>query len=221
VRKFKPLEVPKEAILNPHKVDQDGMQFWKNKKNGFAVAVCHYTADPDKRSDEWYAQATRNLRHDQIQKEYEISFESKSGLQAFWYLEADQNRYMRDDIDLKTVPRSWRIIASLDYGTTNPTGILISGIDQQNRFHILWEFYKPSSVREIAEVLKGTHPDYPHPLWKRIEKVMADPSIWKGDQNLEGKEEMYSVADLIEQKGIYNLERATNNSLDWLVSISG
>jgi hypothetical protein len=210
---FIPLQVPPGAIENPDNIDCRGMQFWKNKKNGFTVAVVHFTSDPDKRSPAWFKSVTQNMRQDQCDREFHIDFTSKAGQKAFWYLAENPQRWQEDDYDLKTIPKSWRIVASLDYGTKNPTAILIHGVDQQNRFHVLWEFYKPSSVKEIAEVLKGNHPDYPHPLWKRIEKVMADPSIWKGDQNIEGKEEMDSVADLLEQKGIYNLERGTNNRL--------
>ena len=215
-RKFKPrFSVPNGARINPVGIEHSGMVFWKNARNKFLVAVTHYTADPSKRSEEWFQKNSRNMRQDQIDRELEIDFESKAGQKAFGYLLENPGRWQIENISLREIPRHWRVIASLDYGTTSPTALYLYGIDEQMRFHALFEFYKPSSTREIAAVLKGEHdqPRYQHPLWKRIEKVVADPSIFKNDQNDPAAEELRSVADLIKDFGIPHIYKGTNNRM--------
>lgn len=198
------------------------MVFWKNAFNNFVVAATHYTADPEKRTPEWYIGATSNMRVDQIEREFEIDFESRAGQKAFWFLQSHAERYRIPNIPLNEVPKHWRIIAGLDYGTREPTSLHIYGIDEFRRFYSLWEFYKPSNYREIARAIKGEHEDLPHPLWKRIEKVVADPSIFRKDQEdptdrlhsgeIE-KEELRSRADLLREEGIWNLYRGINDRM--------
>ena len=207
--KFKP---PVDAEIDPEGNLGEGFISWKNKRNEFLVVSAHYTADPEKRSDEWYRQATKNLRPDQIDREYEIDFESKAGQKAFWYLEPNSEKFRIADIPLDDINPRWRIIAGLDYGSTNPTAFHIYGVDEMRRVYALFEFYKPSNYREIAEVIKGTHKDFPHPLYKRIEKIMVDPSIYKKDQLEPMKEEMTSIGDILrEEFGVWKLQRGQND----------
>lgn len=213
-RVFKPkFAPPNGAQINHVGIQHPGMMFWKNARNGFTVAVCHYTADPKKRTEEWYKKDSAGMRQDQIDRELEIDFSSRAGQKAFGYLLENPGKWQIENIALNSVPKHWRIIASLDYGTTSPTALYLWGVDEQMRFYCLFEFYKPSSAREIASVIKGEHeqPRYQHPLWKRIEKVIADPSIFKNDQNKPEMEEMQSVADLIRDYGIPHLYKGTNN----------
>lgn len=206
--KFKP---PHGANTSHLAINHPGIMTWKNYRNNFTVAVCHYTADPAKRSEEWFRKAVANLRQDQIEREFEIDFTSRAGQKAFWYLQAFPSRWQIPDIDLYNVPKHWRIIAALDFGSTNPTSIHIYAIDENNYVYSIWEFYKPSHYKEIARALKGEHKDYPHPLWKRISKIMVDPSIFRNDQQDEMSEEMQSIADLLRSQGIHNIYPGTNN----------
>ena len=215
---FKP---PAGAILDPHGIDRKGIVSWRNKGNGFFVGAIHVSSDPEKVSQEWFEDATRRFRPDQIAREWDIDFESRSGQKAFGYLAHDPTRWRIKDIPLTEIPKNWRIMAALDYGTTNPTAIHFFGVDQKRRVYSLYEFYKPSSVREIAAVLKGNHQgpnidgihtDYRHPLWKRCERVVVDGAIFKKDQD-QGSEGHISIGDLLEEQGIYNMERATKDRI--------
>ena len=222
--KFEPdFKPPAGAEINPYGIPLENMLSWKNAKNGFMVATCHYTTDPEKcGNEEWFREATRDMRPDQIRREMEISFTSRSGQKAFGYLLENPNRWRIKDMDLHAIPKNWRIIASLDYGTLNPTAIYFHAIDEHLRFRTLFEFYKPSNVREIASVLKGTHvglnmdsvkTDYRHPLWKRCEKVVVDGAIFNRNQEIESGEGHRSVGDLLEEQGIYIMERATKDRI--------
>lgn len=219
-RTFKPRwRIPQGALVNPYGVDYPGFITWKNSHNGFFVGAVHYTADPLKRSEEWFENATRRFRRDQIEREFEIDFDSRAGQKAFGYLNQNPGRWLIKDIEFQDLLRSnWRIIASLDYGTTNPTAIHFYAIDECRRFYAVFEFYKPSNVREIAKVLKGVHPDYKHPLWRRCERVVVDGAIFKKDQDT-GGEGHNSIGDLLYEQGIYTMERATKDRLAGLERI--
>ncbi len=214
-----PQPTPPGAILDPYGIDKRGIKTWKNAGNGFFVGAIHYSSDPEKRSEKWYREATRIFKPWQIEREFEINFESRSGQKAFGYLLDEPKRWRVANFDYRDIPRNWRIIASLDYGTTNPTALYFWAIDQKRRMYAIYEFYKPSSVREIAKVLKGVHQgpnmdgvqtDYRHPLWKRCEKVVVDGAIFNKNQE-NGDEGLISVGDLLEEQGIYTMERATKD----------
>lgn len=203
---------PKDAILNPYEIHHRGIVTWKNRRNGFMVAAVHYTADPEKRSLEWFQEATKLFRTDQIEREFEIDFDSRAGQKVFRQLAETPKRWRIPNIDLdKLVKSRWRIIAALDYGTTNPTSIHFYAIDEARRFYSVFEFYKPSNVREIAKVLKGEHPEYRHPLWRKCERVVVDSAIFNANQDT-GGEGHDSIGDLLEAQGIYTLERADKSA---------
>lgn len=213
-RVFRPkFKIPEGAIRDPYGIDYPGFMTWKNRNNGFFVGAVHYTAHSQKRTQAWFEEATRRFRPDQIEREFEIDFESRAGMRVFPQLTATPKLWRIPDIDLHQLVNSkWRIIAALDYGTTNPTSIHFYAIDERRRFYSVFEYYKPSNVREIAQVLKGVHPDYRHPLWRKCERVVVDGAIYKKDQD-DGGEGHHSIADLIEEQGIYIMERATKDRL--------
>jgi len=114
------VEAPESGEPAPLPVPE-GMIAWKNTKNVFTVVACHYTADPEKKNDEWYNEACRNLRDDQIERELEINFDSKAGAKAFPYLEPNEALYRRDPPN--PIPGHWKIVAGLDYGARNATSV--------------------------------------------------------------------------------------------------
>lgn len=209
-------EPPPGALRDPYGIDRRGIISWKNPKNGFFVGAIHFTAFPKKRSIQWFREETRIFKPWQIDREYNISFKSRAGSKAFAYLLENEERYRIPNMDLALIPKNWRIIAGLDYGTTNPTSIHFYAVDPLRRIYSIYEFYKPSNVREIARVLKGVHKgpnidgvwtDFTHPLWKRCEKLIVDGAIYNKNQET-GGEEMTSIGQLLEEQGIYGIERA-------------
>lgn len=216
-RKFVPkFQIPKGADTNIIGEPIEGMLFWRNLKNEFLVAACHYTADPEKRSEEWFKAATKGMRADQIQREYEIDFESRAGQKAFWYLSENPDRWFVPNLGPRDIPKHWRIRGSLDYGSLNPSAGYIYAITDQRHVIALYEFYKPAErgmpiTPEIAQFFRGEHPEFPVPkeLCKRIETIIADPAIFRKTQEI-GGEEMRSIADLLEEQGLYTLEPGEN-----------
>jgi hypothetical protein len=190
-----------------------GMVAWKNAGNGFAVAATHYSADPEKRSEEWFINETKRLRQDQIDREYHLDFTSKAGQKAFPYLIPKKEKYLIPNIDLYKIPPHWRLKMGFDFGSTNPTSLHIYAITEARRIISLWEFYKPSGIVEIAMAMKGEHPKARHPLYNRISSIVADPSIFKKNQQDPMREEVRSLAELLEDQGIFKLEMGNNDRI--------
>ncbi len=211
------LEPPDGALDAPLPVPP-GMLAWQNQKNGFFVIACHYTADPEKCNDEWYTEACKNLREDQIERELEINFDSKAGAKAFPFLEHNEALYRRDPP--YPIPAHWKIIAGLDYGARNATSVTWYAVDEARRFWAFDEFYMPMNqvkggLVAFADYLKN------HPYYPRLRYFAADPSIFNKSQNvLETKETggkafgtLMSVADLLIKQGITKLQRGNNDRL--------
>lgn len=218
-RKFRDISIePPENSLEAPLPFPDGMVAWRNAKNGFCVVACHYTSDPEKCNDEWYAQACKNLREDQIERELEINFDSKAGAKAFPFLEYNEKLFRQDPP--YPIPEHWRIIAGLDYGARNATAVTWFAVDEHRRFWSFDEFYVPMNqykggLAAFADYLKS------HPYYPRLRYIAADPSIFNKNQNvLEAKENsvksygtLMSVADLLIKQGITKLRRGNNDRL--------
>ena len=57
----------------------DGVRTWLNPTNGFTIARVHYTADPAKRSAEWFAAARAGMSSRGWRREYEIDWTAPKG----------------------------------------------------------------------------------------------------------------------------------------------
>lgn len=195
-----------------------GMRAWKNPKNSFTVLVCHYTADPEKRNDEWYSEACKGLRDDQIERELEINFDSKAGSKAFPYLEYNEKIFRLDPPS--PIPANWKIIVGMDYGARNPTSIHWYAVDPFRRFWSFDEFYLPlnalgGGLPKLAEYLKK------HPYYARAKFIVADPSMFNKNQNVllarETNQKAYgtlmSVVELFQKEGIHKFQRGNNDRI--------
>lgn len=218
-RKYRDLavEAPEGALDGPFPVPE-GMIAWRNARNGFVVVACHYTADPEKRNDEWYTDACRNLREDQIERELEINFDSKAGAKAFPFLEYHESLYRRDPPD--PIPDNWTIIVGLDYGARNATSVHWYAVDEYRRFWAFDEFYVPMNkyrggLAAFAKYLKE------HRYYPRARFIVADPSIFNKGQNVITTKEtggeawgtLMSVADLLIKQGVGKLQRGNNDRI--------
>jgi len=68
---------PEDAVKIHNPIE--GVDVWRNKKNGFVVVQVHYTADKDKYTAEVLAQKKGSMPYHQWMQEYEISWETKVG----------------------------------------------------------------------------------------------------------------------------------------------
>jgi len=124
-----------------------GMKTWKNPKNGFTVAMLHYTCDDDKdpsrNGKEWYANERKGALKSLWNKEMEIDFSTKSGKLIFGseYCDFDPSIHFINSFEFD-VPVEQLI--SLDFGQRNPTAALIGIWTAENVLYIVDEYYKPA-----------------------------------------------------------------------------
>lgn len=57
----------------------EGLKYWRNQRNEFAVLEIHYRADPSKRSPEFKADAMRGISRKRYLQEYELHWETYQG----------------------------------------------------------------------------------------------------------------------------------------------
>lgn len=211
------VEPPEDSFEAPFPVPE-GMRAWKNRGNEFLVVACHYSADESKRNDDWYAQACKGLRPDQIERELEINFASKAGTKAFPYLEHNSSIFRCDPPD--PIPKHWRIIGGMDYGARNPTSFNWYAVDEHRRFWSFDEFYTPMNK------VRGGLPEFcryllNHRYYSRLQYIAGDPSMFNKSQNvIETKETgmksygtLMSVAELMMKEGVTKLQRGNNDRM--------
>lgn len=207
--KIKP---PEGALTQGFPKLPDGMMVWKNRKNKYTVLVVGYYSDPLACTKEWWDKATEGMRPHEIDSEYLCSFSSRGGMKVFPWIEENPGKFTRDARNYRrgntwTIPNNWHLIGGLDYGgNRNPTSFHIYAIDEKKNWHSIWEYYRPSHYREIAEALLS------HPLYNSLTKIVVDPTVYKRDQHVEGRVGAFtSVGELLEDAGVHILERANND----------
>jgi hypothetical protein len=124
-----------------------GLKYWKNKGNRFAVAMLHYSADPDKdpkrQGKEWYENERTGTPKYTWAKEYEIDFKTKSGKLIFGpeFCDFDPKVHFINSYEL---PEPIDLLLSLDFGQRNPTCALVGAFTKDNKLFIIDEYYKPA-----------------------------------------------------------------------------
>lgn len=78
-------EIPPVPIKSP----MQGVEIWKNPRNGFCVVDLHYTADPRKATPEFRESVKKGLPLHQFLREYERSWETFEGMPIYPNFRAD------------------------------------------------------------------------------------------------------------------------------------
>lgn len=206
------IEPPKDALRHGLPPVPEGMMAWKNRKNKYVVLVCGYYSDPAARTQEWWDRATEGMQQHEIDSEYLCSFASRGGMKVLPWLADNPEKFTRSHKNYRqgnvwNIPNHWHLVAGLDYGgNRNPTSFNILAIDENKDWHAIYEYYKPSHYREIAEAILN------HPLYSSLIKIVVDPTVYKRDQHSELKPGAFtSVGELLEEAGVHILERANND----------
>ncbi len=112
-----------------------GFKVWRNKKNGFTVALLHYSADPEK-GEAWVDSIKRNMAPDQWEQEYEINWGAYIGKRFFQSFKTVEHVRELDALPGKPVLRGW------DFGFHFPA-VVFCQIDDRDRLMILDEYHTP------------------------------------------------------------------------------
>jgi len=111
-----------------------GIQAWTNPDNGFRVVRTHYTADPIKRTKEWYDKTRKGYTKTAWEQEFEISFVSYTG----------KGVYVKEYSGLSTD----------DGGNV----LLSHGLAPGKPIYRIWDFgYHHPAVLFVQEIYPGVH----------------------------------------------------------------
>ena len=112
-----------------------GFRNWKNSGNGFKVIRIHYTADPNKGSEEWLKKTKKDFAQtpEGWEREFEINFEAKKGKRVYDCFKFDKNVQ-----SVKFIPQ-WNLIRGWDFGYHDPACVFCQIDRVQLRLRILRE----------------------------------------------------------------------------------
>ena len=163
---------------------------------GFTCIRLHYTADPDKdpstpRGAAWFKRETSAIvggtNSAQWRAEMEVDWTATGGELVFPQFSAYRSKIV---VPPFTIPESWALFGSFDYGHRNPSAFYIHAIDHDGDVWTVWEFYNAGvGYRDTARAIRSC------PLFVRLSCLpVADPSLWS--QNQQGENAVKSVAQL-------------------------
>lgn len=198
--------MPKELIH-----EQEGLQIWRNPNNRFVICRLHYTADPDKRSDDWLAEARAGMQNSRFLKEYEIQWDALDGQKAFPDI-VEKRSLIVVPPDSVTFGDSQKFWAGYDHGMRNPAAFIVFTQDESGIIYAVWELYEPcDNIVMFVQKLKAC------PYWNRIRYIVADPSLWdKRGYNGDGMP--ISAYEMFGQCGVRNFVKGSRDSEQaWLM----
>lgn len=164
--------------------------------SGFRVIRIHYTADHDKdpttpQGADWFRRETSSLvggiKSSSWRSEMEIDWHATGGELVFPQFEAYKSNIV---VAPFSIPETWSLYGSFDYGHRNPSAFYIHAIDYDGNVWTVWEYYRAGDgYRDTARAIRAC------PYYGRLSYLpIADPSLWGEDQQTEN--EVKSVAQL-------------------------
>lgn len=180
----------------------------KRTPEGICVLTAHYTADPDRATQEWKETERRKYTSEGAwQREQEIVFSAGGGERLFADILTRYAHKIIIDPETSGFQPSphWDYLGGFDYGKANPTAALIGTIDYDGTIYILREYYQP-----------GFSPKEHRPWITQLQgfsstTMYADPSIFYANQ-AQGDGTFKAIATMFAEEGIDNLTPAPENN---------
>jgi len=174
-----------------------GLDIYKTHE-GFTVARLHYTADPDKITED--GQPIPELLEGYIggragaawRKEMEIDFTAYSGQLLCYDLLV---RYRHKIIVDKYVKENDYKFASIDWGRNNPASFHVYAVDEDKNIHSAYEIYvNQTSIPDFCSLIKAC------PYYQSLNWICGDPSMW--NRNQEELQDLRSLYDKFCDEGV-------------------
>jgi hypothetical protein len=171
----------------------------------------HYTADPSKRSPEWYKAAKAGMRNADFEREYEINYTSVYGEPIFPdFNEQESKIVVREPYpDFGPNQTYW---GGLDYGARNPSSVHFYTI-WDRVIYCVWELYKPcKDPKEFVQEIQT------FPYYKNVQYIAADPSVFsKNTRDNLGMPA--SMAEIFFRNGLRRLLPGNTNEAAWIAKM--
>jgi len=176
----------------------NGLDIYKTR-DGFTVARLHYTADPDKITED--GQPIPDLLEGYIggrsgaawRKEMEIDFTAYSGQLLCYNI---MQKYRDKVIVDKYVKEADNKYGSVDWGRNNPASFHVYCVDEDKAVHSAYEIYvRETSIPDFCSLIKQC------PYYQDLHWISADPSMW--NRNQEDIQDLKSLYDKFTEQGIW------------------
>jgi hypothetical protein len=193
--------------------EQEGLRIVKNDINRFVVVTLRYTADPAKRSKDWYEETKAGMLPAKFQKEFEIEYDALFGEKVFPELSSHRTSIVVDHPHPE-FPETQLFWGGFDYGTLNPSSFHVYTIHDGITYSV-WELFKPcKNIPSFVEEMKAC------PYWPRIRYIAADPAMWTNNQQSDVMGGMLtSVHQRFVEAGVTNLIKGNNNESSWMATM--
>jgi len=172
----------------PYTMNWLATDFYKNWKEGHKdfLVVQFKSKDNPFFPNEEYERVKATMDPRIFRRRYDGSLEKMEGLVY------DQFSIEKHTLHTQYVVNFKEVICGIDWGWTNPSAIAIIGIDTDNNFYIIDEYYKPEKTKdEVIEAMKGLiakhkarlfypDPEDPEALSKMITAGIMPREVKKG-----------------------------------------
>lgn len=189
---------------------QEGLTIRRNEKNRFVVIRLHYTADPDKRSEDWLTEAKAGMPESRFRKEYEIEWDALDGQKVFPEILTYRNRIVVPSgmVEFDDNQAYW---AGYDHGVRNPSAFIVFTKDKEGTIYAVWELIEPcTNLNDYVAKLKRC------PYWNKIKYIAADPSF-KQKRGYDTDGVPVSPYELFFNQGVRNIIWGTRDEQAWLL----
>lgn len=173
-------------------------------KDGIRVLRVHYSADPDRdpstpQGMEWKLSELSGYpggeNGSKWKREQEIDFDVQGGELVFPDMEENKSRILIDSFE---IPPSWRMAGSFDYAGRGWSAFLVHAwVPDDDEYYTVWEYFaRNSGYIQTSEAIRNCK------YFKRLEWIVADPSIWTPTQENKELGGLVSIAQLFAEQGI-------------------
>lgn len=186
-----------------------GVVVRKLHDSGFIVVQIHYTADPEKRTPEWYAFAKKGIPDEDWNQDYECNWKAKAGRPAIPQMgHSKASRRHEIVVPFFEPPAFWVRFSTHDYGVTNPYSCHFHAISPAGIGYTYWEHYGVGPLGSHLDAIKA-HKDF-----AQLRLSILDRSCWaqtqQSTETLEGRatHQTRSVEQLHQAHGVYCIPAA-------------
>jgi hypothetical protein len=181
---------------NDKKYPMEGVEVWKNPKNGFTVFQIHYKADPAKRDPEYIKPIKTGMPIRKFRQEYELEWDTFEGLSVYADWDNDIHGVKGPIFPHIGLP----ILIGMDFGLT-PAAIIAQYRDRQLVCMREFTAVNMGAERFLAWVVPQLKLFYPQ--WASLSQdyiVFIDPSGYNRAQTDET-----TCAQIVHDSGLTNI----------------
>ncbi len=176
-----------------------GMRVGVNPGNGFTVVEIHYTADPEKRTQEWKAEAHKGIPVARWEREYELKWDVPAG--AAVHPDFKTNLHVHDHNVIPTA--GLPIVRGWDFGRT-PSCIMLQQVGPH--VNVIDEIYEFDTGVDRFSQMVGEYCGVHYPGFQFVD--YGDPSGWSPNEVDERttRETVERNLGITMQKGLAGIE---------------